>query len=82
MLKEICAIRAEHAEVPEFMPNDLSRSAESLAEHRKSARRKAAKEAQKNPSEGELVLFEPASLAELALTQGEAIRFPFQGLDI
>jgi len=79
VLKEICLNRGKQAEVPEFVPKDLSRSADFLTEHRKSARRKAARAASETLSTAEKALY---------LTPGdsdsdpamEAIQFPFLGL--
>lgn len=82
MLKEICAERATLAEVPAFVPNDLSRSAEALTDHRKAARRRAARLAQETPSSAELALFADAASERRSPTEAEAIRFPFLGLDI
>jgi integrase len=79
ILKEVCERRAKQAEVADFVPNDLSRSADSLTEHRKAARKKAAKKAQDEPTNAEQALFDHSVDASAA---GEAICFPFQGLGI
>ncbi|MCP4907696.1 MAG: site-specific integrase [bacterium] len=79
LLKEVCLVRAKLAKVPEFVPNDLSRSAESLTNHRKTARRKAARAAAESLSTAERALYLHA--AESEATEGsEAIQFPFLGL--
>ena len=80
LLKELCERRGKQAEVSDFVPNDLSRSAEALIEHRKQAKKRAAKESQNSPSNAELVLFDGG--ASLVEEDAEAIRFPFQGLGI
>ncbi len=80
VLKEVCARRAKEAEVVPFVPNDLSRSAEALTEHRKAVRKKTAKLALDAPSTTELVLFDSASAKGDPPSQ--AIRFPFLGLAI
>lgn len=77
MLKEICMSRAEQAQVPEFVPNDLSRSAEALSQYRKNVRRKAAKLAQESLSPAEQVLFDGDTVDD---ELGEMICFPFLGL--
>ena len=77
MLKDICTLRAEQAQVEEFVPNDLSRSSEALSQYRKNLRRKAAKQAQESLSPAEQVLFD-GDMAKDEL--GEMIRFPFLGL--
>ena len=79
ILKEVCERRAKQAEVADFVPNDLSRSADALTEHRKAARKKAAKKAQDEPTNAEQALFDHSAEASAA---GEAICFPFQGLGI
>ncbi|MFK7897641.1 MAG: hypothetical protein AB8G23_17535 [Myxococcota bacterium] len=77
MLKEICTLRAEQAKVAEFVPNDLSRSAEALSQYRKNVRRKSAKHAQESLSAAEQVLFDGDLVPD---ESGEMIRFPFLGL--
>jgi hypothetical protein len=79
LLKETCELRAKQANVLPFAPNDLSRSADALIDHRKSVRRRSARRAAEVPSEAEQVLFEsdddPGETSE-------TIRFPFLGLDL
>jgi site-specific recombinase XerC len=83
LLKTICEERAEKAKVPEFAPNDLSRSAEALESHRKSAKRKAARAAQENMSSAEKALYLASSETDADTdTLNEAIQFPFLGLNI
>lgn len=80
LLKEVCERRGKQAEVTPFVPTDLSRSAESLTQHRKAAKKKAAKESRSVPTYAERALFDVVpNESEL---QGEAIRFPFLGLGI
>lgn len=80
VLKEICEHRAEQAKVAEFTTTDLSRSAEALTNHRKAARRKAARLAQENLSSGEKALYlAPADADDDSA--GEKIQFPFLGLN-
>ncbi|MCA9501927.1 MAG: tyrosine-type recombinase/integrase [Spirochaetaceae bacterium] len=79
MLTEIFEKRAQQAEVTPFTPNDLSRSAEALVDHRKASRRRAARRAQDQLSEAEQLLFEGQIEPD---GEGEAIRFPFLGLNI
>jgi site-specific recombinase XerC len=81
LLKTICEERAKKATVPEFAPNDLSRSAEALESHRKSAKRKAARKAQENLSSAEKALYLASSETD-ADALNEAIQFPFLGLNI
>lgn len=81
LLKETCIQRAKQAEVPEFVPNDLSRSAEALTNHRKTTRRKAARAAAESLSIAEKALYlhaEESAAESNARTQ--AIQFPFLGL--
>ena len=79
MLKALCEERAQQAEVPVFTPNDLSRSAEALANHRKATRRKANRLAQTTLSSAEKALYLPADMSdEDELNQ--TIQFPFLGL--
>jgi integrase len=80
LLKELCERRGKQAEVVDFVPNDLSRSAESLTQHRKAVKKRAAKESQNSPSTAERVLFDGVSSEDDS--NGEAIRFPFLGLGI
>ena len=80
ILKEVCERRAKQAQVADFVPNDLSRSATALTEHRKAVRKKAAKQAQDEPSTAEQLLYDGASAASNA--GSEAICFPFQGFDV
>lgn len=80
LLKVLCEERAKQAEVPVFTPNDLSRSAEALTNHRKAARRKANRLAQQTLSSAEKALYLPADESdEDALS--ETIQFPFLGLN-
>ena len=81
ILKEVCEKRAKQAEVADFVPNDLSRSAEALTEHRKAVQKKAAKQAQDAPSSAEQLLYDGESPAAFNVN-GEGICFPFQGLGI
>ncbi|MCR9096727.1 MAG: site-specific integrase [bacterium] len=79
MLKALCEERAHQAEVPVFTPNDLSRSAEVLTNHRKATRRKANRLAQTTLSNAEKALYLPADMTdEDELNQ--TIQFPFLGL--
>lgn len=79
LLKEVCEERAKQAEVPPFTPNDLSRSAEALTQHRKATRRRAARAAASSLSNAEKALYLPANEAEEDdLAKG--IQFPFLGL--
>jgi hypothetical protein len=80
ILKEVCERRGKQAEVADFVPNDLSRSAMALTEHRKAVRKKAAKDALDGRSSVEQVLFD-GSIDE-APVASDAICFPFQGLAI
>lgn len=82
ILKEVCAQRARQAEVADFVPNDLSRSATALVEHRKATRRRVAREAQDDvlkPAEHLLLV---GRIDASSVTRSKAIRFPFQGLGI
>lgn len=80
LLKELCEKRGKQAEVAGFAPNDLSRSAEALTQHRKAVKKRAAKQSQNSPSTAERVLFDsPDSVGK---SNGEAIRFPFLGLGL
>lgn len=80
ILKTLCEERAEQAQVPVFTPNDLSRSAEALTNHRKAARRKATRLAQTTLSSAEKALYLPADESdEDELSQ--TIQFPFLGLN-
>ena len=81
ILKDVCERRAKQAEVADFVPNDLSRSAEALTEHRKAVQKKAAKQAQTAPSSAEQLLYDGQSPAVFNVN-GEGICFPFQGLGI
>jgi hypothetical protein len=81
VIKEICLVRAQKAKVAEFGPNDLSRSAQALTDHRKAARRKANRLAKELPSTAEKVLFESPAASD-ANDEAEAIQFPFLGLHI
>ena len=80
LLKDVCELRGKQAEVADFLPNDLSRSADALLDHRKAVRKKATKQAQSSPSPVERLLY--VGRADLTSGDGEAIRFPFQGLAI
>lgn len=78
-LKQICERRAEQAEVRPFSPNDLSRSAEALTEHRKaSSRKRSSRRGQETIDPIEQLLFEGDT--EESTAMGESIRFPFLGL--
>lgn len=80
LLKELCERRGKQAEVVDFVPNDLSRSAEALTQHRKAVRKRVAKESQNSPSTAERLLFDSAhSEAE---STSETIRFPYLGLGL
>jgi len=83
ILKELCERRGKQAEVADFVPNDLSRSAEALTQHRKAVKKRAAKLSRNSPSTAERVLYDGAGggVGE-GTTDGEAIRFPFLGLGI
>ena len=78
-LKEICERRAAQAKVSDFVPNDLSRSADALTEHRKAIRKKIAKQAQSLPGSPDLLLDGEIGAPGI---DGKAIRFPFLGLGI
>jgi len=81
VLNQICEARAQEAKVQPFRPNDLSRSAEALTEHRKASRRKTAKHLRKVSNTLEALLFEDAEAeAEREASHSEMIRFPFLGL--
>lgn len=80
LLKEMCLTRAAQAKVPEFVPNDLSRSAEALTQHRKAARRKATRNAKENLSVAEKALYLAPAEASNVDPLGETIQFPFLGL--
>jgi len=80
LLKTVCEQRGEQAEVQPFTPNDLSRSAEALTEHRKAARKRSARKNHESSSEAERLLFD-GETGERS-SQGETIRFPFLGLDL
>lgn len=80
ILKEVCDRRSKQAEVAEFVPNDLSRSADALTEHRKAVRKKAAKEAQDAQSSAEQLLYDGQQNESALDAAIEAICFPFQGL--
>lgn len=81
LLKQICEDRAHGAQVREFTPNDLSRSAEALTLHRKAARRKAARLAQENLSSAEKALYMGATETDPD-SLNETIQFPFLGLGV
>ena len=81
LLKELCERRGKQAEVADFVPNDLSRSAEALTQHRKAVKKRAAKAAQNSLSDAERALFDSTAASETE-SNGEAIRFPFLGLGI
>lgn len=81
LLKEICERRSKQAEVADFVPKDLSRSAEALTDHRKALRKKVKKETQGVPTSAEELLFEGRANTSDS-EAGEAIRFPFLGLGI
>lgn len=83
ILHEVCERRAKQAEVVDFVPNDLSRSAEALTQHRKAMRKKAAKDALTRRSSAERALFDgPNDLNEEASAASETICFPFHGLGL
>jgi len=78
-LKRICERRAEQAQVRSFVPNDLSRSASALTEHRKAmARKRSTRRAQEAIDPIEQLLFDGDT--EEPMVTGERIRFPFLGL--
>ncbi len=80
ILHEVCERRAKQAEVVDFVPNDLSRSAEALTQHRKAMRKKAAKDALTRRSNAERALFDGPN--EEASAASEVICFPFHGLGL
>lgn len=80
-LKQVCERRAEQAEVHPFSPNDLSRSADALTEHRKAvARKRSSRRGQDETDPIEQLLFEGDT--EESSATGESIRFPFLGLGL
>ena len=79
ILKEVCEERAKQAQVPTFTPNDLSRSADALTNHRRAAKRKAARAAAASLSNAEKALYLPPSAAEED-DLSKTIQFPFLGL--
>jgi integrase len=79
LLKELCERRATQAEVEPFVPNDLSRSAEALTEHRKTLRKRIARQNQDSPSSAEQLLFTGTAAPSL---DGETIQFPYLGLGL
>jgi len=79
ILKEVCEERAKQAQVPTFTPNDLSRSAEALTNHRRAAKRKAARAAAASLSSAEKALYLVPSEAEEDVLS-KTIQFPFLGL--
>jgi hypothetical protein len=81
MLKEVCERRGKQAEVADFIPNDLSRSAEALTEHRKVVKKREAKQADEVNSSAERLLYE-GTTAATPDASSETICFPFQGLSI
>jgi hypothetical protein len=81
MLKEVCERRGKQAEVADFIPNDLSRSAEALTEHRKAVKKRAAKQADEVNSSAERLLYE-GTTAATPDASSETICFPFHGLSI
>jgi integrase len=80
ILKEVCERRGKQADVADFVPNDLSRSAEELVQYRKTVKKRAAKQPQHALSTVEELLFASATNANPPENDGEAIRFPFLGL--
>jgi len=81
LLKEVCERRGKQAEVADFVPNDLSRSADALTGHRKAVRKIAAKRARDAQSSAEQLLYDGYSENTFD-DAAEAICFPFQGLGI
>ena len=81
MLGKICELRAEAAEVPPFTPNDLSRSAEALTDHRKATRRRTARAAREHLSDAEKALYLAPADVDAGDELNETIQFPFLGLD-
>jgi integrase/recombinase XerD len=79
-LKQICEQRGQESEVQAFTPNDLSRSASDLVEHRKASRRKAAKSAEGSTAADE-ILFDRVH-EEIERDRSEMILFPFLGLGV
>ncbi|MFP6654468.1 MAG: hypothetical protein VCB25_02495, partial [Myxococcota bacterium] len=79
-LKEVCERRGKQADVTDFVPNDLSRSAEALVQHRKAVKKREAKLPQHSPETVEQLLFSRAGSEQPTEQDGEAIRFPFLGL--
>jgi integrase len=79
MLKDLCERRAGQAEVEAFVPNDLSRSAEALTEHRKALRKKSARHQNDAPSSAEQLLLTGTAAPR---QDGETIQFPYLGLGI
>ena len=78
-MKEVCEERAKQPQVPTFTPNDLSRSAEALTNHRRAAKRKAARAAAASLSSAEKALYlVPREAEEDDLSK--TIQFPFLGL--
>jgi hypothetical protein len=80
-LKLVCEARALEAQVQPFTPNDLSRSAADLIDHRKAARRKQAKNAQEADVRVDEILFNEVESSPEA-NRGETILFPFLGLGL
>ena len=81
-LKTICERRSQEAEVADFTPADLTRSAEALVQHRKNARRKSSRNAQAALSVVETLLFEGQADDADAHPDGETVAFPFLGLSL
>lgn len=81
LLTAMCETRANQAQVPTFTPNDLSRSAEALIDHRKAARRRQARQSRDDMTTAEKALYlDPAEVEESEEALGETIQFPFLGL--
>jgi integrase len=80
-LKQVCETRGREAEVQPFTPNDLSRSAADLIDHRKATRRKRAKNGHDAGSAVDEILFNEVESSSEA-DRGETILFPFLGLGI
>jgi integrase len=79
LLKELCERRAQQAEVEPFVPNDLSRSAEALTEHRKAQRKKSARLSQEAASVVDQLLLTGSAAPG---PDGRTIQFPYLGLGI
>ena len=82
LIKEICEQRAEQAEVAPFSANDLTRTAEAITQHRKTARRRNHRHARAALDVVENLLFEGQADDADAHPDGEPIQFPFLGLNV